>query len=121
MVDDQNEGASSRPTQREAQEALEKQVAQLKREINKINRTLAERAEEAVEEVTGWYDSAADSASRTTQALRNTASTVSGVVQENPGTVSSAFILGGILGGAVGLLLGLALATGDQRRDRWFS
>jgi hypothetical protein len=120
MADDPNEVATPRQTQREAQEALEKQVAQLKREINKINRTLAERAEEVVEEATGWYDSVADRASHTTQALRNTASTVSGVVQENPGTVSSAFILGGILGWAVGLLLGLALAAGDQRRDRWF-
>jgi predicted nucleic acid-binding Zn-ribbon protein len=114
MADDQNEGASPKPTQREAQEALEKQVAQLKREINKINRTLADRAEEVVEEATGWYESAADSASRTSQALRNSASTVSGAVQDNPGTVSSAFILGG----AVGLLLGLALGASDQRRDR---
>ena len=121
MADDPNEATTPRSTQREAREALEKQVAQLKREINKINRTLAERAEEVVEEAAGWYDSAADRASRTTQALRNTASTVSGVVQENPGTVSSAFILGGILGGAVGLLLGLALAAGDQRRSHWFN
>ena len=116
MADDPNEAATPRQTQREAQEALEKQVAQLKREINKINRTLAERAEEVVEEAAGWYDSAADRASRATQALRNRATTASGVVQENPGTVSSAFILGG----AVGFLLGLALAAGDQRRDRWF-
>ncbi|PAQ08434.1 hypothetical protein [Mesorhizobium temperatum] len=116
MVDDTNEAATPRNTQREAQKDLEKQVAQLKREINKINRTLAERAEEVVEEATGWYESAADSASRTTQALRNRASTASGVVQENPGTVSSAFILGA----AVGLLLGLVLVAGDQRRDRWF-
>lgn len=46
MADDPNEAATPTETQREAQEALEKQVAQLKREINKINRTLAERAEE---------------------------------------------------------------------------
>jgi ElaB/YqjD/DUF883 family membrane-anchored ribosome-binding protein len=116
MVDDPNEAAAPRQTQREAQEALEKQVAQLKREINKINRTLAERAEEVVEEASGWYGSAADRASRTTQALRDRASAVSGVVQDNPGTVSSAFMLGG----AVGLLLGLALGASDQRRDRWF-
>lgn len=116
MVDDPNEAATPSKTQSEAQEALEKQVAQLKREISKINRTLAEGAEEVVEEATGWYNSAADSASRTTQALRNRASTVSGVVQENPGTVSSAFILGA----AVGLLLGFVLVAGDQRRERWF-
>lgn len=104
-------------TQREAQDALEKQVAQLKREINKINRTLAERAEEAEEEAAGWYESAADRAGRTAQALRTRAQSVSGAVQENPGTVSTAFILGA----ALGLLLGLTLndASGPGR-DRWF-
>ncbi|MER9799673.1 hypothetical protein NKJ36_21425 [Mesorhizobium sp. M0142] len=116
MADDPNESAAPKMTPREAQEALEKQVAQLRREINKINRTLAERAEETIEEAGDWYDSAADRASRTAQALRNRAQTVSGVVQENPGTVSSAFILGA----AVGALLGLTLAATDQRRDRWF-
>ncbi|TIL81487.1 MAG: hypothetical protein E5Y81_02345 [Mesorhizobium sp.] len=79
MADDPNEDAKPTETQREAQEALEKQVAQLKREINKINRTLAEHAEEVVEEATGWYEGAADSVSRTTQALRKRASTASGV------------------------------------------
>ncbi|MER8389530.1 hypothetical protein NKG60_28545 [Mesorhizobium sp. M1428] len=116
MADEPNESATPKMTQREAQEALEKQVAQLKREISKINRTLAERAEEAIEDAGGWYDNAAERASRTAQALRNRAQTVSGVVQENPGTVSSAFILGA----AVGALLSLTLAATDQRRDRWF-
>ncbi|WP_027154669.1 hypothetical protein [Mesorhizobium sp. WSM2561] len=115
MADDPNEDAKPTETQLEAQEALEKQVAQLKREINKINRTLAEHAEEVVEEATGWYEGAADSVSRTTQALRKRASTASDIAQENPGTVSSAFMLGA----AVGLLLGLVLVAGDQRRDRW--
>ncbi|QND57377.1 hypothetical protein [Mesorhizobium huakuii] len=118
MADEQKEAAAPRPTQREAQEALEKQVAQLKREINKINRTLAERAEEVVEEATGWYDSAADRAGRTAQALRTGAQSVSGAVQENPGTVSTAFILGA----AIGLLFGLSLSDAHVRsRDRWFT
>ena len=117
MADDPKEAATSRSTQREAQEALEKQVAQLKREINKINRTLAERAEQVVEEATGWYDSAADRAGRTTQALRSGAQSVSGAVQGNPDPVSTAFILGA----AVGLLLGVTLNASGSSRDRWFS
>ncbi|WP_214477165.1 hypothetical protein [Mesorhizobium sp. dw_380] len=115
MANDQNEGVTPRPTQREAQEALEKQVAQLKREINKINRTLAERAEEVVEQAPGWYDSAADQVGRTAQTLRTGAQSVSGAVQHNPGTVSTAFILGA----ALGLLLGVTLYASGPSRDRW--
>lgn len=116
MADDPN-AATPRPTHREAQEALAKQVAQLKREISKIKRTLAVRAEEVVEEATGWYDNAADRAGRTAQALRSGAQSVSGAVQVNPGTVSTAFILGA----AMGLLLGVTLHSGGSSRDRWFS
>lgn len=50
MAETDDQSSTPKMTQREAQEALEKQVAQLKREINKINRTLSERAEEALEE-----------------------------------------------------------------------
>jgi hypothetical protein len=114
---DTNDESTPSTNQREAQEALEKQVAQLKREINKINRTLAERAQEAGEEAAGWYESAADSAGRTAQALRTGAQSVSGAIQENPGTVSTAFFLGA----ALGLLLGLTLSDASgSARDRWF-
>ena len=41
MPDTSDEPSTPKKTQREAQEALEKQVAELKREIDKINRTLA--------------------------------------------------------------------------------
>ncbi|MDX8448175.1 hypothetical protein [Mesorhizobium captivum] len=114
---DASDESTPRMNQREAQEALEKQVAQLKREINKINRTLAERAEEAGEEAAGWYESAADGAGRTAQALRTGAQSVSGAVQNNPGTVSTAFFLGA----ALGLLLGLTLSDpSGAGRDHWF-
>ncbi|MGO4642409.1 hypothetical protein AB4Z43_28610 [Mesorhizobium sp. 2RAF45] len=116
MADEQKEAAAPKPTQREAQEALEKQVAQLKREINKINRSLSERAQDVVEEAAGWYDSATDRAGRTAQALRTGAQSVSGAVQDNPGTVSTVFILGA----ALGLLLGLTLNASAPSRDRWF-
>jgi hypothetical protein len=101
---------------REAQEALEKQVASLKREISKIKRTLADRAEEAVEEAGGWYGSATERAARAAQQLRSQAQTVSETVQQNPGTISSAFVLGGI----TGLLIGLLLGQTQERDRRWF-
>lgn len=114
MADD---NTNPKTTTREAQEALEKQVAQMKREISKINRTLAERAEEAAEEASGWYNGAAERASRATQALRTQAETVSEAVRENPGTISSAMFLGGIVGFALGCLF--SQATSDSHR-RWY-
>jgi hypothetical protein len=101
---------------REAQEALEKQVASLKREISKINRTLADRAEDAVEEAGGWYGSATERAARAAQQLKSQAHTVSETVQQNPGTISSAFVLGGI----AGLLIGMLLGQTQERDRRWF-
>jgi ElaB/YqjD/DUF883 family membrane-anchored ribosome-binding protein len=114
MADVEN---TSKTTTRETQEALEKQVAQMKREISKINRTLAERAEDAVEEARGWYDGASERASKATQALRSQAQQVSETVRENPGTVSSAMVLGGIVGFALGCLF--SQATSDAHR-RWY-
>jgi septal ring factor EnvC (AmiA/AmiB activator) len=114
MADNENETNTPNGTQRATQDALEKQVAQLKREISKINKTLADRAEEAA---SGWYESAADRTSRATQQLRTQAQTVSETVQQNPGTVSTAFVLGGI----VGLLLGMMMVQPAERdHRRWY-
>lgn len=112
MADD-----DTRMTTREAQEALEKQVAQMKREISKINRTLAESAEEAAEEARAWYNGASERASKATQALRSQAQQVSDTVRENPGTVSSAMLVGGMVGFALGWLFSQA-ASDSQRR--WY-
>lgn len=114
MADDRT---TQETTAREAQEALEKQVAQMKREISKINRTLAERVEETAEEASGWYNGATERASKATQALRTQAQTVSEAVRENPGTVSSAMFLGGIVGFAIGCLF--SQATSESHR-RWY-
>ena len=60
------------------QDAMKKQIAELRREITKINRTLSAQAEDAAETAQGWYESAADKASRATQNLRSQAQTVVG-------------------------------------------
>ena len=46
------------------QEVIKKQVAELRREIFKINRNLFGRAEEAIDAAHGWYDKASDQALR---------------------------------------------------------
>jgi len=108
-----DDNSAPKLNQREAQEAMEKQIAQMKREILKINRQLAERAEEAGD----WLSSATESASRATQALRGQAQSVSEAVRTNPGTVSSAMLLGGMIGFLLGCLV--SQTSSDTRRS-WY-
>jgi ElaB/YqjD/DUF883 family membrane-anchored ribosome-binding protein len=96
---------------------LQKQVAQMKRDIARINRVLAERAEEAVEDASAWWGDASDRASRATQAIRNQAQSVSGTIRDNPGTTSSAMLLGGLVGFAIGWLVSRGFSYADRR---WF-
>jgi hypothetical protein len=52
-----------------------------------------------------------------TRALGNRAYSVSEAVKDNPGTVSSAMVLGAIAGFVVGMVLG---RTPNRRRDHWW-
>ena len=101
----------------DVQDAMKKQIAELRREMNKINKALAERAEEAAEQASGWYEAASDRASRTAQQLRTGARSVSETVQNNPGTVSSALVLGG----AIGMLIGMMIGQSGSREPDWYS
>lgn len=109
---------SEKDVAKDAKEALEAQVAQLKREVARINRSLAERAEEMAESAGSLYDTAADKASRASQALRAQAQSVSETVKENPGTVSSAMVLGGLVGLLLGLAIGRSSDSGGYHRWR---
>ncbi|OHV89544.1 hypothetical protein ORS3428_14995 [Mesorhizobium sp. ORS 3428] len=114
---------------------MKKQIAELKREVSRLNRMLADQAEERAY---GWYQSAAERASdmyheaadrasdlyhgaskrasRTAKQLRTQAQGVSETVQENPGTISSAVVMGGL----VGVLIGLAMARSARPDPDWF-
>ena len=110
----------SKPTEAvakaEGDDDLAKEIAQLKREMGRLKQAISGRAEDFVEGVEGLYGTAADGASRATHALRSQAQAVSGAVRDNPGTVSSAFVIGGI----IGLLLGLALGASEPASRRWY-
>src|SRR6185312_6787032 len=77
-------------TAEDVTEALEKQIAELKRQVGRINKTLSEQASEAAEGAKEWYDDASSKASKAASALRTQAQTVSEVAQENTVTVSAA-------------------------------
>ena len=70
------------------------EMDELRREIANLKAAIAERAEDV------------------TQALRAQA----GVVRDNPGTISTAMIFGGI----IGLLIGLALGQSEPSHRRWY-
>lgn len=110
-----------------SEEAMKKQIAELKREVSRLNRALSEEAEEAAEAAHGWYQNAADRASglysgasdratRTARQLRSQAHSVSETVHQNPGTFSTALALGGL----VGVLIGLAIARNSAPDPDWF-
>ncbi|CDX20910.1 conserved hypothetical protein [Mesorhizobium plurifarium] len=121
--------AASRGNTRAAkasEDAMKKQIAELKREVNRLNRALAEQAEDAAETAQGWYRSAADRASslysgasdrasRAASQLRTQAHSVSETVQQNPGTFSTAMLIGGL----VGLLAGMAISRNADPEPDW--
>ncbi|TPI14153.1 hypothetical protein FJW06_12465 [Mesorhizobium sp. B4-1-3] len=105
---------------------MKKQIAELKRERNRLNRALAEQSENAAETAQGWYRSAADRAStlysgasdrasRAASQLRTQAHSVSETVQQNPGTFSTAMLIGGV----VGLLAGMAISRNSDPEPDW--
>ncbi|WP_315928764.1 hypothetical protein [Mesorhizobium sp. SP-1A] len=104
------------PKAEDTQDAMRKQIAELRREMNKINKTLAERAEEVAEQASGWYDAASDRASRAARQLRSGAQSVSETVQQNPGTVSTALVLGGV----VGFMIGMLVSQSSSYDRRWY-
>ena len=95
-------------------EALEKQIAELKRQVGRINKTLSEQASEAAEGAKEWYDDASSKASKAASALRTQAQTVSEVAQENPVTVSAAALAIGFVGFMIGFACGQSTSNSHR-------
>jgi F0F1-type ATP synthase membrane subunit b/b' len=98
------------------QKALEKQIADLRKEITRINKTVsargAELVEDAREHASDMYDTAA---TRAAQQLRNQAQAVSEVARDNPGTATAVVGVIGLLGFVAGLVVGQALSDTPRR------
>ncbi|MEO9336421.1 hypothetical protein ABFT80_03130 [Mesorhizobium sp. SB112] len=109
------------PNADDVQKALEKQIAELRKEITKINKSIADRGAEAIDEARGraseFYDEASNRASRAAQQLRTQAHAVSEVARENPGTTTAVLTVAGIVGFVIGVAVGQA--SSDTRR-RWY-
>lgn len=96
------------------QQALEKQIADMRAELKRLSRSLAahsgdfrERAEEAMDDVSGRVRGAA-------QAMRERGHAVADTVRENPGTATTLFGTAGIIGILIGIAIGCAISS-DRR------
>jgi ElaB/YqjD/DUF883 family membrane-anchored ribosome-binding protein len=103
------------------QKTLEKQIAELRKEITKINKSIsargAEMLDDASEQASEFYDTAATRASRTAQQLRSQANAVSEVARENPGTTTAVVGVIGLLGFMAGFAIGQSM---NDTSRRWY-
>ncbi|TPM34925.1 hypothetical protein [Mesorhizobium sp. B2-3-5] len=112
---------SDSPNIDDIQKTLEKQIAELRREITKINKSIsargAEMLDDASEQASDFYETAAARASRTAQQLRSQAQAVSDVARENPGTTTAVVGMIGLLGFLAGLAVGQSM---NDTSRRWY-
>ena len=92
------------------QQALEKQIADMRSELKRLSRTLAsqsgelrERAEDAMDDASGRLRQAA-------QTVRERGQAVAETVRENPGTATTLFGTAGIIGILIGIAIGCAIS-----------
>jgi ElaB/YqjD/DUF883 family membrane-anchored ribosome-binding protein len=112
---------SDSPHVDDIQKTLEKQIAELRKEITKINKSIsarsAEMLDDASEQASDFYETAATRASRTAQQLRSQAQAVSEVARENPGTTTAVVGVIGLLGFLAGLAVGQSM---NDNSRRWY-
>jgi cell division septum initiation protein DivIVA len=112
---------SDLPNVDDIQKAMEKQIAELRKEITKINKSIsargAEMLDDASEQASDFYETASARASRTAQQLRSQAQVVSEAARENPGTTTAVVGVIGLLGFLAGLAIGQSM---NDTSRRWY-
>ncbi|MDQ0395301.1 DUF883 family protein [Labrys monachus] len=98
---------------------FERQLADLKKEVGAINKSLADRGADAYEKARDaagdTYGRVKEQASGSLRQARQQAQLVSDTVRENPGTAATVLSSAGIVGFLLGLVVG-ATMVGDSRR-----
>lgn len=103
----------------EIQKRLEKQIADLRKEVTRLSKSNSEKGIEmlgdAADHVSEIYNTASSRGSRAAQQLKTRANAVAEVARENPGTATTVVGMVGLFGFIVGVLVGYA-AGGSYRR-----
>lgn len=102
------------------QAALEGQLAELRRELAKLNKSLAAHGTEAFDDALGHaddtYRAASATAAKAMRHLRSQAHSVSETARENPRATTAVVAVVGVLA----LLAGMALARSHNGRDSYW-
>ncbi|WP_181160985.1 DUF883 family protein [Labrys okinawensis] len=98
---------------------LEKQIADLRKEISALGKSIADRSAETLERTREAASEAVDRAKGQTRAsfqqAREQAYAVSDAVREHPGTAATILSSAGVVGFVIGLFVGANL-LGNERR-----
>ncbi|PIP00192.1 conserved hypothetical protein [uncultured Pleomorphomonas sp.] len=85
---------------------LEKQIADLKKEMSHINKLLSSRASDAMEDAQEAFEDGKGRARHAVAQVREQANVAVGAMRDNPGTAATILSTVGLLGLAAGLVLG---------------
>ena len=111
------------PNADDIRKELEKQIADLKKEVTKLGKSLSARTEAAYEglrdDAGDVYDAASKRAGSAARQMRQQAHVVSEAIRENPGTAATVLSSAGLIGLLVGIAIGHVLASNGQTR-RWY-
>ncbi len=94
---------------------LEKQIADLKKEMNRISKSLSSRASDALDDASDVVEAGKGRAREAIGQVREQAHYAVGAMRENPGTTATVLSTVGLLGLAAGFMIG-GLVSGDRRR-----
>ena len=95
---------------------LEKQIAELKKEMGRIGKSLSARASDALDDAEDVYDDVKGRARDATRQMRRQAGTVSDAARDNPGTAATVAVSIGLLGLVAGLAIGGLFSRAPRRR-----
>jgi ElaB/YqjD/DUF883 family membrane-anchored ribosome-binding protein len=99
---------------------LEKQIADLRKEVTNIRKSISSRAEDLDgdlrENARDAYDAVSGQAHGAIRQMRRQALAVSEAFRENPRTAATVLSSAGVIGFVIGLILGQALSTGHPHR-----
>lgn len=94
---------------------LEKQIADLKKEVSRMSKSLASRASDVMDDAEETYEEGKHRARKAVANVREQANLTVDAMRENPVTTATVLTSAGLVGVAAGFVLA-GLFAGDRRR-----